>query len=135
MDSELPATIRIRPHRWPQWTVVGVAILAAITASRYFISDPREIEQSRGVKLGMTQSEVFAIVGMPHCFVPVDRSLSVETRYGARASQLYGFSIRCKDFIGWKPPTPSFIWPVAIRYGPDGRVNWIKRGSEIVGSE
>jgi hypothetical protein len=126
-----------RRRRIVKWLVAVVLLTAALMAWAN-IGEPREIQQSIPLRLGMTQSEVEAVMG-------VSGSWNVE-RYGGdyRITMLFGRSAKRRYHLydalrtwtgdilpAWSPPYEDY--PVRVRLNRrGGHVDRIERGDEVV---
>lgn len=102
------------------------------------LGEPPEIERSRALRLGMTESEVVAVMGRsPHGRVQRNGSDYYITQYFGRSQDL---RLRVYDaVVGWMGDGLVWSpfhedWPVRVRFDrrpPQGRVDRIERGSDV----
>jgi hypothetical protein len=147
--TDFPDTPPPRRRRWKRWALVGVLLVGLF--AWLALAKPPEIEGSRAVRLGQTKAEVEAIVNkwidsryeMGGPVVVVDNSdtqeiLSSGLLLDSRQGPLRFLAATIEQWTGWRVPfglrSPSDFdsWPVHIRFDANGRVDRIKRGSEIV---
>jgi hypothetical protein len=130
-----PATPQPRRRRWRRWAVVASPLLIGL--AWLAVVEPPEIEGSRAVRLGQTKEEVHPIVYK-----------WIDSHYQSRINEGYLLDSRQKPFrflaatirhwTGWRTTfglrseSDLDSWPVHIRFDAHGRVDRIKRGSEVL---
>jgi hypothetical protein len=148
-SAAMPATPQPLRRRWKRWAVIAIPLLAGL--AWLALVEPPEIEGSRDVRLGQTKAEVSAIVykwidSRYQIAAPVVVRDGIETQ--SSSTEGYLLDSRQKPFrflastirhwTGWRisfglrSPSDFDAWPVHIRFDANGRVDRIKRGSEIV---
>jgi hypothetical protein len=125
------------PRRWKQRAAAVFVILLLITIV-WTIAGPSEAVRKAGqLRLGQTYAEVLAIMGNPNVTtsarpVPV---VSPDNAYFGDTARAYkdGLLLLLRLKTGMNIPTSDLSkWPVHVRLDANGRVDRIKRGSEII---
>jgi hypothetical protein len=144
---------RFTPHSrrrlWKRWAVIALPLLVGL--GWLTLVEPPEIEGSRAVRLGQTKTEVHALVykwidSRYSSAAPAMIVDGVETQgssiegylLDSRQKPFRFLAATIRQWTGWRT---SFglrslsnldSWPVHIRFDANGRVDRIKRGSEII---
>jgi hypothetical protein len=137
-------------RRWKRRT--ALVLILVIGCGVWMASGESEtVRNARKLRIGMTEAEVFAIMGRPkHNIVvaqatePLITGINVSSpirqqNFALFASPVENTVIEMKNTIrdwlvnmGIASRGPSIVWPVQVIFG-DGRVEYIRRGSEVVG--
>jgi hypothetical protein len=135
-----------RRRRWRQWIVVAVIIFAMIAGAGWIRQRRREqqvISQSRNVELGQTESEVLAgmkgqrgvtIIGSRSNRTPTSGHNMQKSKilfFGPASTQLDQLFVRISRKLGHEPVIRTQSMPVEVRLDDEGKVYWIRRGTEI----
>lgn len=132
-------------RRWKLWSTLALTLV--IGSGAWMVSgDSETVRNARQLRLGMTEAEVFEIMGRPRHSVILARLTG--NRSAGRASQhtvaLFASPtentlIEIKNRMGvWlvnlglASRGPIMEWPVQVDFR-DGRVESLRRGGEVVG--
>jgi len=129
-----PAAARPRGLCWRRRAVVTVTLLAGLLW--WLVGEAPEIQVAKGVKLGMTEAEVLAVLGDD----PTQMTYRGGILRGATFSRWMTFVRWTRrelnlDLLRFAPGRLRIAadnWPVHIRFDKNGHVDRIKRGSEIL---
>lgn len=122
-----------RPRRWIRRTIIGLMLAATLVWLWFVQIEKSDLQRARGVRLGQTMNEVLAITGTKYMieYLPPPDTTIV---FGRMHYLRFELGWEVKQLTGWSRLMPDDDWPVVIRFGSDGRVYSIRRGSEIVES-
>jgi hypothetical protein len=82
--------------------------------------------------LGQVYREVQAVMGSENV-MRFNSGYGMTLAYGRLHTSRFFSSLAIQRWTGWSGLSPKIDdWPVLIRFGIDGRVDRIKRGSEII---
>jgi hypothetical protein len=126
--DEAPATPKPR-RRWKRWAIIFGVLTAIITGIWATLLDDEILTLARNVKLGQTRTEVCLIMRIP------DPDRANEDRVSAF---IWDSPIeeRLRPVRNWLFLRGWWTFPrpyVHIHFDDDGRVDWIKRGDEVLG--
>jgi hypothetical protein len=131
----MPPTRLHRIVRRAVMALAGVVLLLAIIAAWIATREPPEIKRSRAVRIGMTESEVAAVMGEDQ--VSWSETMNGRLRftlcYGQWQEKKQDIYNSLGAWLGrpeWTAPIND--WPVQVRFhmGTENRVDRIKRGDE-----
>jgi hypothetical protein len=127
--TDSPATPQSRRRRWKQWAVGGLAITCC--AVWMTLTEDAAVHQASEIQIGQMQPDVIAIMG-PNG-VGYGRDDKVFMQWGRLQKVRWDLFRKVRDWSGLAVHflRPS-AWPVEIRFDANGRVDRIKRGSEII---
>jgi hypothetical protein len=103
-----------------------------IAGGWFALREPPEIKRAQDVKLGQVYADVHAVMGNENV-LRFNSGYGMTLAYGRSQSSRFFSSLTMQRWTGWSGLSPKIDdWPVLIRFGIDGRVDRIKRGSKII---
>lgn len=129
--SDSPATPELRRRRWKRWAVVFVLVLGLTLFAWPRLTEDRRLRNARSVKLGQSKEQVQAIMGPETThYIWMGKTGLL---YGAAAQVRLTTSALLQQAGLQEHKIPQFDdFPVNIRFDANGRVDRIKRGTEII---
>ncbi len=123
-------------RRWRRWFAFWLALLIACCV--WMLSGESEISRrSKGLQVGMTATEVDAMIGEPEVVHPSPPQRRMFSTY---ASPLDLHIMRLKRILAagavriGVSSKPQYVhWPVEVIFDEHERVAWFIRGGEVVG--
>lgn len=118
---------------------LAVLAIALLIAAVWTMAGPGEaIRKARRLNIGMSYDEVLAIMGHPNVTTTARPAATVpENAYFGNMGRAFkeGFMLWLGARAGVNLPISDLSdWPVHVRFDANGRVDRIKRGSEVVES-
>ena len=135
-NETVPTPADVAPPRRRRWTrrfLVATILIAIPGWCWLFVRDAAEIRRAKDVRLGQTVAEVTAIMGTDH-MITFDGFISSRTLlFGRVQFEQLNLALKIQKWFDWSWLMPSMDdWPVHIRIDQNGKVDRIKRGTEIV---
>jgi hypothetical protein len=133
----MATTRRRRIVRRAATALTGVVLLLAIVAAWIATREPPEIERSRALRIGMTESEVAAVMGADQVSwsQTINGRLRFTLCYGQwqeKEQDVYNRLLTWRGRPEWTAPIED--WPVQVRFDmgtSENRVDRIVRGDEV----
>jgi hypothetical protein len=123
----------IKPRRrWKRWAAL-VLILAIGCGVWVTLTESRDIALARGLQLGMAEDRVIEIMGTPNARAMEGVGFRSRFLYGSIQTQAILLLGRVRQMLGYGFNPDLKSWPVEVGFDDAGRVNYIRRGSEVVG--
>jgi hypothetical protein len=129
-----PAAAAPQRRKWKRSAVFVVTVLISglCILSLFELHDSGEIQRSQAVRLGQTYPEVEAVMGN-HNVLRYNDGGPMSLVFGRAHSQRYFNSLHIQKWTGFSFLSPKFgDWPVEIHFDITGRVDWIRRGRELM---
>jgi hypothetical protein len=117
-------------RRWKRW--IAVSLVVAIVCGAWLASRESEtVRQARQVRIGQTKADVERIMGPP-----AQPGMSFALYATPSEFRWMQFALAVKKVLRrcslWHEPV-GYSFPVQISFDGNDRVNYIRRGSEVVG--
>jgi hypothetical protein len=123
-----------RPRRIVRRAVIALAgvVLAGLYVVWSATREPPEIQQSRGIRLGMTRPEVEAVMGFSETIGYTKANGEQGLMFGRSTQSNLMLMSKVKAWLGISNKgIPMDSWPVRCRLDKNGRVDLIERGDEV----
>lgn len=118
-------------RRFVRRAVMVLVVVVPIAVVWLMMHEPAEVRRARDIKLGQTAEEVLDIMGRENYTQFNGSPMSLV--FGRIHDAWFVHSWQLKQKTGMPVPQPDRDdWPVHIRFDANGRVDRIKRRSEIV---
>jgi hypothetical protein len=110
---------------------MALAVVVLMAVAWLMLHEPPEVQRAKGVRLGQTAEEVLDVMGRDNYTQFNGNPMSLVFGRVRDMQHVYSSKIMQKTGVGGLQPDRD-DWPVHIRFDAKGRVDRIKRGSEIV---
>ena len=108
------------------------ALILGLIAVWLGMREPPEIHRSRALRLGMTESEVKAAMGVHRPCLFWTPNGDSGMLFGRLAMVRSDLRRKVSVWLGLQiPGLPLEAWPVRVRFDQDGRVDRIERDNEV----
>jgi hypothetical protein len=130
--TDPPTTPQPQARRWKRWAV-GFALLCLLFATWHTLAENGELKRAGRVQLGQTLAEVRSIMRW-ETWSSWRPNKTIEYAYYGQAQslrlELAHWTYRLTGRTIYRNRIDD--WPIRIRFDANGRVDRIRRGSEVV---